>query len=206
MPGSIQNVFADQEIERDILICWQVSEPACQLVQHQACHQPCGFGTATSLWIHVPQQTKRGPDVVDFPTNQKRHVQQIAQTLNKLYQGQPIGSGKIGTAYGMGYHQILIYLHQANEAGLVRAVYTKEGGPIRGWVPANSDYISSVAEQKAMRAAEAVRNMANGKPVSTKAVALSLQVPSGTLIRWLNVALSKGLIRQPENGRGWLPL
>jgi len=53
------------------------------------------------MLIRVPSQTKREPDVIRFETSEEKHINGIVRQLDALYDGQPVGSGRIGKAYGM---------------------------------------------------------------------------------------------------------
>jgi hypothetical protein len=82
----------------------------------------------------VPHQTKPGPDVVDFPTGKEKRFAEVVEAVRKLYAGKPVGSPAIGAAVGMSHHQTLVYLREAEQAGLVKAV-RRAGGSVYGWRP-----------------------------------------------------------------------
>ncbi len=80
----------------------------------------------------VPNQTKREPNAVPFKTTKEKHVDGILATLSELYQGRPVTSVRIGQVYGMGLHQVPIYLHMAKSDGRAKPVFSKAGEVIRG--------------------------------------------------------------------------
>ena len=164
-----------------------------------------GFGTDTSTLIRVPNQTKRRPDVIPFKTTKERHIDGIVATLAELYKGDPVSSVRIGRSYGMGHHQVLIYLRMAERAGQATPVLSNAGGVTRGWVPANVEVKHTLAEQKAIRAAEAVKHLYSGEPVPLRFVARHLNKPKGTIARWLNAPKRMKLVRKPDSGMCWLP-
>ncbi len=157
------------------------------------------------MLIRVPGQSKRVKDVITFETTEEKHVNGIVRQLNALYDGQPVGSVRIGKAYGMGHCQVLIYLHKARDAELATPVLSSAGGVIRGWVPARVGAVPTLAERRAMRAADAVKALATEGPVSTRAVGRHLDVSYGTIRRWLQAAERMGLIRRSSAPRGWEP-
>ena len=155
--------------------------------------------------IQANGQAKRGTLVVDFKTRAERQDERIVATLERLYDGEPVGSVAIGEAVGMKHRQVLKYLHAAKEDGRAKPVESSPGGIIRGWVPAHVEVQETLAEQKAKRAASAVSELsADGKLVSASAVSRHLDVPEGTVGRWLKVAESMQLVRS-EPRRGWMP-
>lgn len=71
--------------------------------------------------------------MIEFQTTQERHIDGIVAMLAKLYDGKPIGSIRIGQAYGLNHHQVLMYLHIAERRKLVRRVSSRHGWePNRG--------------------------------------------------------------------------
>ena len=117
-----------------------------------------------------------------------------------------MAAARIGQAYGMGHHQVLIYLHEAREAGQATPVYSNPGGVIRGWVPAGVEVKQTLAEQRAIQAADVVKRLYAGKPVSAEFVARHLGKPAGSVARWLNAAMRMKLVRRPASGYGWMPV
>ena len=157
------------------------------------------------MWIRANGQTKRDTLVVDFKTRGQRQGNRIVAALDDLYDGQPVGSVAIGEAVQMEHRQVLKYLHEVKDDGRVKPVLSSANGIIRGWVPAHVEVPESLAEQKARRAASAVRELqVDGGLVTANAVARHLRVPVGTIGRWLKVAESMRLV-QSEPRRGWKP-
>lgn len=104
----------------------------------------------------------------------------------------------------MEHAQALKYLHAAKEGGRATPVYSSPGGAIRGWVPAGVDVTETLAEQKARRAAAAVKELSiDGKPVSAAAVGRHLGVSKGTVARWLKLAETMKLVHSMHHS-GWL--
>lgn len=143
--------------------------------------------------------------MIRFDSSKEKHVDGIVATLTELYNGEPVGSSRLGRSYGMSHHQVLIYLHMAKDAGQATPVFSNVGGVIRGWVPANVEVKHTLAEQKAIRAADAVKRLYAGEPVSMTVVAQELDKPVGTVARWLNAAERMKLVRKPPSRYGWLP-
>lgn len=143
--------------------------------------------------------------MIHFKTSEEKHVHGIVRQLDALYDGQPVGSVRIGKAYGMSHHRVLIYLHKARDAELATPVLSGAGGVIRGWVPAHVGAVPTLAERKAMRAADAVKALTAEAPVSARAVGRHLDVSYGTIRRWLQAAERMGLIRRSSAPRGWEP-
>ncbi|MEQ8784812.1 MAG: hypothetical protein RIC55_00875 [Pirellulaceae bacterium] len=143
--------------------------------------------------------------MITFETSRETHVAQIVATLAKLYAGQPVTSTEIGLAYGMSYSRVLVYLHMAQEAGQATPVFSNPSGVIRGWVPAGVGVKHTLAEQRAMQAADAVKHLFAGKPVTARVVARHLDRPEGSVARWLDAAKQMKLIRRPASGCGWMP-
>ncbi|MEQ8789516.1 MAG: hypothetical protein RIC55_24695 [Pirellulaceae bacterium] len=144
--------------------------------------------------------------MITFETSQETHVAGVVATLAKLYNGQPVTATEIGLAYGMGHHQVLVYLHMAKDAGQATPVFSNPGGVIRGWVPAGVEVKHTLAEQRAMQAADAVKHLFAGKPVTARVVARHLDRPEGSVARWLDTAKRMKLIRRPPSGYGWMPI
>jgi hypothetical protein len=65
--------------------------------------------------------------VVDFATGKERRLAEVVEAVRKLYAGKPVGSPAIGAAVGMKHPQALVYLRQAEQAGLFRADRRAEG-------------------------------------------------------------------------------
>jgi hypothetical protein len=150
-------------------------------------------------------QTKRETLVVDFKTSKQYQVDRIVETLEGLYKGRPVGSVAIGNACSMEHAQVLKYLHRARDDGRIHAILSGPGGIVRGWVPAKSKTTESLAEQRARRAAAVVVKFhVDGKLVSATAVARHLDVPEGTVARWLKYAEHMRLVRS-QSRRGWMP-
>jgi len=156
-------------------------------------------------WIRVPNQTKRQPGVIQFQTTQEKHVDGIVATLAALYRGQPVSSVRIGRSYGMSHHQVLIYLHMAKHAGQATPVFSRAGGVIQGWVPGHVEVKHTRVEERAIKAADAVKQLFSGEPVSAKRVSQLLNRPTGTVVRWLKAAEQMKLVRKPASGWGWMP-
>jgi len=144
--------------------------------------------------------------VVNFKTRAQRQDERIVAALERLYNGKPVGSVAIGEAVKMEHRQVLKYLHAAKDDGRAKPVYSGSGGIVRGWVPAHVEVSGSLAEQKARRAASAVKELfIDGKLVATRAVARHLDVPAGTVGRWLKVAEAMNLVRSKPR-QGWMPV
>ena len=155
------------------------------------------------MWIQARSQTKRETLVLDFKTSKQNQTDRIVATLERLYSGKPIGSPTLGLVCRMEHAQVLKYLHRAKEAGRATPILNVPGGTICGWVPAGVTATESLAEQNATRAASAVKQLARkGRLVATSAVARHLDVPEGTVARWLKYAERMGLV-QSEPGQGW---
>jgi hypothetical protein len=121
-----------------------------------------------------------------------------------LYAGKPVGSVAIGKACNMEHAQVLKYLHRAKDAGRATPVLSGPGGVIRGWVPAKVAVTESISEQNARRVADAVEQLSATRTlVSASAVARHLDVPEGTVARWLKIAEQMGLVRS-KSRRGWM--
>jgi len=70
--------------------------------------------------------------VVDFATGKEKRLAEVVEAVRKLYVGKPVGSPAIGAAVGMKHPQTLVYLRQAEQAGLVKAD-RRAGGSVYGW-------------------------------------------------------------------------
>lgn len=112
-------------------------------------------------------------------------------------------SVRIGKAYGIGHHQVLIYLHKAKDAELATPVLSGADGVVWGWVPAHVGPVPTLADQKAARAADAVKVLAAKGPASGGVVARHLDVPSETVRRWLQTAERMKLVRRSSSPPGW---
>jgi hypothetical protein len=142
--------------------------------------------------------------VVDFKTSKQNQTDRIVGTLERLYVGKPIGSVAIGNACKMEHAQVLKYLHRAKDDGRATPVWSGPGGVIRGWVPAKVAVTESIAERNAQRVADAVEKLtATRTLVSASAVARHLDVPEGTVARWLKIAELMKLVRS-KSRRGWM--
>jgi len=73
--------------------------------------------------------------VVDFATGKEKRLAEGVEAVRKLYAGKPVGSTAIGAAVGMKHPQTLVYLREAEQAGLVKAD-RRAGGSVYGWRPA----------------------------------------------------------------------
>ena len=140
--------------------------------------------------------------MVDFRTHKETVDDRVVAALNKLYNGKPVGSKAIGKIVGMEHRQTLKYLHRAKDDGLAKPIESSPGGIIRGWVPGHVEFTESMAEQKGRRAAAAVAELANGKPVRTTSVAKHLNVPDATVGRWLKTAETMKLVKSKPK-KGW---
>ena len=68
------------------------------------------------------------------PPARKRRLAEVVEAVRKLYVGKPVGSPAIGAAVGMKPPQTLVYLREAEQAGLVKA-NRRAGGSVYGWRP-----------------------------------------------------------------------
>lgn len=142
--------------------------------------------------------------MITFETSEEKHVNGIVRELNALYDGQPVGSIRIGEAYGMKSAQVLNYLHKARDRGLATPVLSSAKGTIRGWVPAHAGPMAPLAEQHAILAADAVKALSSGSPVSSVTIGEHLDVSSATAVRWLRTAERMKLVRRLSSPQGWM--
>ncbi len=191
-------------IFKSITLFWKQVSPRRRELVRAEIETRFPFCLTGNTLIRVPDQTKREPDVVQFKTTKETHVDGILATLSELYQGRPVTSVRIGQVYGMGHHQVLIYLHMAKSDGRAKPVFSNAGGVIRGWVPADAEVRHTLAEERAINAAETVKRLFAGKPVATRQVARELKKPVKTVRRWLNLARDMELIRKPDSQQGWI--
>ena len=105
----------------------------------------------------------------------------------------------------MEHAQVLKYLHVAREEGRANPIDSSPGGIIRGCVPAGVEAQESPAEKNAKRAATAVGELFDGRPVSAAAVGRHLRTPKGTVGLWLKAAEKMKLVVSLPR-RGWQPV
>ncbi len=151
----------------------------------------------------VPRYTNSEQMEIHFKTTKERRLDDVVAAVNELYDGKPLPARVIGERCGLSEHWTWIYLHQAKNAGRIKAILRAKASIVGGWVPAHVDASLTLAELNAHRAADALRKLYSGKPVNASVIGRQLGITPTTAIRWLQKAAALGLTR--SSNTGWEP-